>query len=435
VLLFTLALAVVTGLLFGLVPALQATRPELVVDLKDVGGQSHRRRLGTRELLVVGQVALSFVALLGSGLFLRSLTAATEIDLGFEPQGLVTLTLDPGSNGYEQERAEPFFDAVLERTRSVPGVESATLASIVPLTRADMYQTVLIEGRAREDRNNGLMTLVGTVSEDYFRTVGLRLVAGRALDERDRAGALPVAVITSAMARSYWPGEEALGRRFRFLGEEPIEVVGVVETPQLLTVGEDPQPLVFLPQAQSYRGSMNLVARVAAGADMEAMLGTLRRVLQPLDPTLAITGVQTVEAAVGGSLWAARMGAGLLAALGGVALLLAAIGIYGVMSWAVSQRSRELGIRIALGANRARVLTLVLGRALLVVGCGLGVGVLLALPLGQTLETLLYGVSPGDPSTVAGTVLVLLVVALVASLLPARRATAVDPVRVLRFER
>ncbi len=437
---FTLLVSLVTGVLFGLIPAVRATRPELVTDLKDASVSKPGRRFELREALVAAQVALSFVALIGAGLFVRSLGAATEIDVGFEPEGLVAMNFDVGANGYEQPQGRAFFERVLERAAAVPGVERVGLATSVPMVSFDILRSVYGEGRTEDDERNGKYTLVSTVSPDYFRTAGIELLKGRTFNERDHADAPAVVVVSQAMADEQWPDEDPIGKRFHFHGQDDLEreVVGVVETSKFGSLGEPPQSVTYMPVEQNYRDVMTLVARGSSsgsGGDPEALLGTLRKEMQQLDPTLAITGVQIVEESVGQSLWTARMAAGLLGILGALALVLAAIGLYGVMSHAVGQRSRELGIRMAMGADRSELVGLVLKRGMILAGAGLLLGVGVALFLSRGLTTLLYGVSPSDFTTYLVTVGILLLVTLVANLLPARRATRIDPVKVLRAER
>ena len=437
VLVFTLALSVFTGLLFGLVPALQFSRPAIVNDLKpqaegSVGGS---RGFGFKNVLVVAQVALSLVALIGSGLFLRSLGKAMEIDPGFETENVAMMSFNVGSMGYEPARGEPFFTGVLERTAAVPGVESATLTTNVPLWNGlGMLRTVLVEGRAADADNNGILTPVCTVEPTYFETLHIPIVAGRALREIDRQGAVNAVVINETTAKRFWPDENPVGRRFHFFGQDDIirEVVGVAKTIKYQTVGEEAQAYIYMPRLQNYQPGMSLVIRTAGPLD--SVLATVRNEVQQLDRALPITNVQTMNEIMQLGLWPARMAASLLGVLGLLALLLASIGIYGVMSYTVSQRNREIGIRMAMGAKRNEVLGLFLKQGMLLVAVGAVIGLVVAGLAGRMIGSLLYDVSPVDLPTFALTTLVLAVVALVASFIPARRATAVDPVVVLRYE-
>ena len=432
---FTLLTTVFTGVLFGLVPALRATRPGLVNDLKDVGGESGGRFFKLRNLLVTAQVALSFVALIGSGIFLRSLAEATRIDLGFEPGGLAMMRFDLGRQGYDRSRGEPFLNRAVETARNVPGVEQASLVTIVPLTFGGFMRTVFVEGRAENDPANGLIVPANIVDPDYFKTLRIELVSGRDFTAADRTESVPVAIVNTAMAERFWHGEDPVGRRFTYYGEPEVwEVVGVVATSKYLNIGEDPQPQSYVPRLQSYSPAISLVIRTAAPS--ESVLETVRQEIQALEPMMPITQVQTMETLVGQALWAPRMTAILLAVMGGLALLLASIGIYGVMAYSVSQRRHEMGIRMAMGARGDHLLRMILSRGMLLVASGLGLGLVLALAAGRKVAPLLYdGVSPTDATTYAVTAAVLAVVSLVANWIPARRATVVDPVEVLRRER
>ncbi len=433
---FTFAVALATGVLFGLFPALRASRPELTSDLKEAGEseQGLGRTFNLKNLLVTGQVALSLVALLGSGIFLRSLGEATRIDLGFDPEPLAMMTFDLSRQGYDQDRGEQFLSRVVERASQVPGVESAALATILPLTGGGFMRTVYADGRDAEAENNGILTPANVVGPGFFKTLGIELLRGRDFTAADRAGTQTVAMVNQAMAERFWPGEDAIGRRFSYYGEEEVwEVVGVVATSKYLNVGEDPQAQAYVPRLQDYNPAITLV--VSTAGDPAQALETVRGEIQALDPALPITNPQTFATAVGQALWAPRMAAILLGVMGGLALLLASIGIYGVMAYTVSQRRHEIGIRMAMGARGADVLKLVLGQGMILVAAGLALGLGVAVLAGRRIAPLLYGVSPTDVETFAVTSAVLAAVALVATLIPARRASSVDPVSVLRRER
>jgi putative ABC transport system permease protein len=429
VLAFTFLLSLATGVLFGLAPALAASRPELVPALKSEVAPSGAgaRRLTGRNLLVAGQVALSLVALIAAGLFLRGLGAATRADTGFDAERLATVGYDLGLQGYSQERGEAFDRELLARIGALPGVASATVAQAGPL-QASYFRSVFLEGR--EGEGNGTLIQVNSVGPRYFATVGIPVVRGRALDERDRQGSLRAVVVNEAMAERFWPGASAVGQRFHFFGEEPVEVVGVARNAIYNNPGEDPQPYVYLPLGQWWSGTQALVVRAAG--EPAALLPPVEREVRALDKQLALVGVSTVAHTLHEGLWAPRAGASLLGLFGLLALALATVGIYGVMSFAVAQRAREIGIRMAMGARRNDVLALVLRQGMGVVGLGLAAGLLLAFAATRLVANMLFGVSPTDPLAFGVTSLILAAVALAANFLPARRATAVDPVVVLR---
>jgi len=433
VLLFTLMISVATGLLFGLAPALQATRTDLSIELKDRTSQpAHRRRPTLRGALVVAQVALSLVALIGAGLFLRSLSNTQQIDPGFETRNLIVVTFDLGAQGYDRPRADDFYRRALERSAAIHGVRSATLATNLPIGGGGFSRTVFPEGHEPAAGSTGTFVLVNTVVPGYLDAMGVRLLAGRDLSEADHDGAPLVVVFNETAAKRFWP-DGAVGKRFKFFGDETLrEVVGVVETTKVFTLGEDPQPIAYLPVQQAFQTAMTL--HVLTDSDPKPLLETVRREIQSLDPNLPLTVVQTVGDLLDQSLWGPRMAATLLAIFGLLALLLASLGIYGVMSYSVSQRTHEFGVRMALGARGRDVLSLVLRQGVLLVAGGVLLGLVVAALVTRLVAALLVGVGATDPATFAAISLLLLAVTLFASFLPARRATRVDPVIALRYE-
>jgi predicted permease len=380
---------------------------------------------------VVAQVALSVVALVAAGLFLRSLGSAQTADPGFETERLAVLTLNPGQQGYEGGRTEQLYRRVLESASSLPGVEAAALSANLPLF-GGFARTVFLEGQPGQDEGGkGVMVTTNVVTPAYFDVMGIGRAAGRGFDERDREGSVPVVIVNQKMAEQFWPGAPAVGKRFAFYGEEDlVEVVGVVHDSNYVTIGEAPQPAAFLPLWQNPAPTMTLHLRSAG--DPGAALQAARRDIRRIDPELPLTNAWTVGEVIDQSLWAPKLGAALLAVLGALALTLAAVGLYGVMAFWVSQRHREIGIRMALGAGGSSVLGMVLLQALLLVALGLGAGGVAAWLLSSSLSALLFGISPTDPVTFGVVVALLLGVALVASLLPALRAVRVDPLRALR---
>jgi len=378
---------------------------------------------------------MAMILLTSAGLLGKSFWSLLQMDPGFHPDHVLSFRLSlPNSRYPENVQREAFFREVADRLKAVSGVQSVGATNRLPLGRGQSCDSFALDDRPPFPRNEEPCVESRTVTAEYRSTMQIRLAAGRELDARDVRDAAPVVMINQAMADQQWPDEDPIGKRFNFFGQEfQREVVGLVATAKLGTLGEEPQPVAFMPRNQNYRNAMTLIAR--GQGDSQAMLGTLRKEMQALDPALAITGVQTVQEAVGQSLWTARMAAGLLGILGGLALVLAAIGLYGVMSHAASQRSREVGIRMAMGADRMELVGLVLRRGMLLSGAGLVLGVGVALFVTRGMASLLYGVSTSDPRTYLVTLGLLLLVALLANLLPARRATRVDPVKVLRAER
>ncbi len=429
VLLFTTGVALLASLLFGLVPALQASRPEMLDDLKDQSGvrSAPPGGFGVRNLLVASQVALSLVALVGAFLFVRSLGAAERLDPGFEAKNLVTLSFDVGLQGYSREKGEAFLRQVRERTTALPGVTSAALAQGGPL-QGTLFRSVFLEGG---DPNDRTLIQVNPIGPGYFDVVGVRVIRGRPLGEEDRTGAPKAVVINETMAKKLWPNTDALNRRFRFFSDEELsEVVGIARDAKYNTLGEDPQPYIYESLMQRYSPGVTLIVRTAQRPGL--LVESIRREVQSLDRGLPIVGVSTISQALGNALWAPRTGARLLSVFGSLALLLASIGIYGVMSFVVRQREREIGIRIALGARQEDILRLVVRQGMVVVGFGLAAGLAIAFGLSRLVEKMLFGISATDPLSFGATAAVLAAAALLANLIPARRAAALDPTVALR---
>jgi putative ABC transport system permease protein len=429
---FTLAISLLTGVVFGLAPALQASRPDVVEALKEAArtaGRS-RRRVSAGNALVVGQVALSLVSLVAAGLFLRSIQRAQQVDLGYDTGKLAVMTIGPGQAGYDQARGEEFYRAARDRASAVRGVSSVSLASNMPLW-ASVYRRLVIEGEEPRQSSGAVMALANTVDLDYFRTLGIAILRGRDFTAADRAGAMPVAIINDTMAQKYWPGQDPVGRRFRFDTDPSFrEVIGVVKTVKYQTLGEAPQPCVYVPLRQGYSDWMTLYVRT--DGKPAPVLAAVQREVRSLDAQVPVESISTLEALIDGSLWMPKMAAGLLAAFGLLALGLASVGIYGLIAYSMARRQREIGLRMALGAGRRDVLRLVLRQALTLVAIGLGLGFLGALLVSRAASSILYGLSVADPVSFLGAAGALGAVALLASYLPARRASRVDPLVALR---
>ena len=432
---FTMAISLLTGLLFGLLPAIKVSRAELNEILKASGrggtlGGKHNR---VRGLLVISEMALSVVALIGAGLFLRSLQRAQQLDPGFEAKNLFQLQFDLATLRYDSDRGQQFIRDLIERAKSVPGVVNASVSSD-GIFAGTFRGAILREGEQVDPNNRGVFVQVDNVSPGHFETLHTRLVAGRDFNDFDREKALPVAMVNEATARLLWPGQEAVGRRFSLFASRTIlyQIVGVVGDAFVFQVGEEPQPIAYFPIRQQYASAASLEVRTAGNP--EAMIATVRNQVQQLDPNLAFTNVQTAGEILSQGLWTARMEAALLGLFGLLALVLASVGIYGVLAYSVTQRTAEVGIRMALGAQPREVLRLVLRQGMTLAAIGTVLGLVAGLLLARTTASLLYGVSATDPVIYVGITVLLLSVALLACYIPARRATRIDPVVALRFE-
>src|SRR5438128_1481148 len=396
VLLFTLGIALATGVLFGLAPAIQASRPDLVVELKEKTSAptGSRSPLSLRNVLVAAQIALSLIALIGAGLFLRSLQNAQRINPGFDVERLATMSFDLGAQGYAEERGRQFQQRVLERAASVPGVQSATLASTVPLFAGGFARTVFLEGQDTSDRRAGRLVQITVASSHYLETLGIALVRDRATSEIDQPNTPSAVVVNETMAKRFWPDQDAIGKRFKFFGQDNFQqVVGIAKDSKYNFIGEDPTPYIYQATTQVYQPQLSLFVKAP---NPPAVIGTVRGEVQQLDRNLPLTGVFTLNEFFDQSLWAPRMGAWLLAVFAGLSLVLAVIGIYGVMAYSVSQRTRELGIRMALGAGRADVVRLVVLQGLRLTIAGVIVGLAVSLAVTRLVATLLFNVSPTD---------------------------------------
>jgi predicted permease len=432
---FTILVSFATALLFGLLPAFTASRPDLVAELKQRGGPAlgGNRPFTLRNLLVAGQVALSLVALVGAGLFVKSLSRAQRIDPGFDQDRLSVITVNLGAQGYDEARGREFHRRMLERTASLPGVERVTLATGIPLLQGGLARTVFPEGVDPRDRKNGPLVQLNTVELGYFETMGIPIRRGRGFAETDHPDSPRAVVVNETMAKRFWPEQEALGKRFKFFGQEQWnEVVGVAADSKYNFIGEDPTPHLYLCLRQVYDPAVTLHLR--AQGDPGTVLAMARGRVQELDRTLPLTNVFTYGDILHQALWAPRMGASLLAVFGFLSLLLAVIGIYGVMSYAVNQRTRELGVRMALGASQHDVLRLVVRQGLLLAAAGIAIGLALSFAASRLVANLLFDVSARDPLTFAGIPLLLAVAAFLACAHPAWRATKVDPTVALRAE-
>ena len=432
VFLFTCLLAIASSVVIGLIPALRASRPDVVGVLKEEAGTTAgTRRAGRlRRALVVAQVAMSLVALVVAGLFLRNIQQAFTVDLGYDPKPLSVVSANPGQAGYAQPRAEQFYRSARERVATIPGVASVSWAANQPLW-ASVYRRLIVEGREPQEKSDAMLTLAHTVDVGYFSTIGVALRAGRDFVAADRAGTVSVAIVNETMATRYWPDQDPIGRRFRFdTDTQPREIVGVVKTIKYQTIGEAPQPAVYVPLSQNYADAM--VVYVRSAGSPASTLQAVERELRAIDPEMPLENGATVVDVLDQSLWMMKLAAGLLGVFGALALSLASVGLYGVMAHTVGQRQREIGLRLALGADRAAVLHLVLSEAGALIAIGVAIGLACSAMASRGLASLLFGLSPIDPVAFGGASLLLAAVAFAAGYLPARRASRLDPVIALR---
>jgi len=434
VLFFTLGVSLVTAVLIGLAPAIKLARPNLIEVLKvgGRGGSVSWARNRFRSLLVVTEIALALVALVGAGLFVRSMQNAQRVDPGFESKNLFVFGFDLGALHYEEGRGQQFFRSAIERAEGSPGVASATIASNFPLG-GGLARTVFPEGQDEASGYRGTLTQLDDIAPNYFKTLRIPLVSGREFTDSDRKDTTLVAVINEAMAKHFWPGQNAVGKRFHFFGEKDLrEVVGVVRDTVVNNIGEEPQPLAYLPVAQDF--SPLATMQVRTNGRPEGVIPMVRSNVQSLDNNLALTNWNTVKELLDQGLWAPRMGAALLSVFGGIALILAVVGVYGVLSYSVTQQTPEIGIRMAMGASTNNVLRLVVKQGMRLAIVGLITGLVIAFAAMRLMSSLLFGISAHDPLIFGGVALILATAAVLACYIPARRAARVDPLVALRYE-
>lgn len=429
VLLFTAAVSLAAGFAFGMAPALQAAKTDTVSSVKGVAGKVGRSRMSSG--LVVAQIALSLILLTSAGLFLRSLQSATRIDPGFDdPANLVMASVDPQLQGYDEVQARDFWDRVLEEVGRMPEVASVALTSTPPLGLSSSDRGVAIPGYEFAENERSSLRY-GYVSEGYVETMGIDLLEGRSFTEADDADAPPVMVINRRFADRFWPDESAVGKTVETAGTA-WTVVGVVETGKYGSLGEDPTEFMYMPHHQRFQSDLTLVARTPT--DPQPVMQNVRALVRSMDPDMPVYDVRTMEDHMGIALLPARLGGTVLGIFGLLGLVLAAVGIYGVMAYSVSQRRRELSIRVAMGADRGSVVRLVLGEGLRLAIIGTVVGLAAALGAARLVRGLLYDVSAMDPVAFTLVPATLLAVALMAVYLPARRAASVDPIVALKAE-
>ena len=438
---FTFLFSMLAGVIFGLVPALQASKPEIVPVLKDETSAFGYRHslLSLRNVLVIAQVAMSLVVLIGAGLFLRSLRNAQSINPGFDAPQVLALSLATGAQGYDENKSRLFYQQLVGRVQALPGVQAASIAQSAPLSylyAPSLAAPTIVEGNEPRPGENPPVIGNNAVGLNFFQTLGIPLVRGRDFTAEMREGTPGVVIINETMARSFFANVDPIGKRLRVMRRggqaASCEIIGVVRDSKYLSLGEDPAPFIFFPYQQSYSPVMTLLVR--ANKDPKDLTAAVRHEVQTLDPNLPPFNVVTLSENIDISLFPARFGALLLGGFGVLALVLATVGIYGVMSYSVSKRTHEIGIRMALGAQANSVLRMIVGQGMLLALIGVAVGLAGAFALTRVVKSLLYGVSATDLTTFTAIALLLMVVALLACLIPARRATKVDPLIALRSE-
>jgi predicted permease len=439
---FTFLLAIATGVIFGLVPALQASRPDVLPALKDESNAegARLRWLNWRNALVITQVALSLALLISTGLFLRTLRYAHQIDLGFKPAQVLAASFNLRLQRYNETQGREFYQRIVERVERLPGVQSASVTNLLPLGFIWVSTPVVPDDR-EVPPNERIFAGAVSVGSQYFETIGTLLLRGRDFSAQDTIKSPQVAIVSEKLARRLWPEikdpGEALGKRLRVGRSDLIscEVIGVAKDSRnniFNRIDREPEPTIYRPFAQNYSALASLIVRT--DGDPRALISAVRREVATLDENLPPQDLQPLSETVSLASWSARTGAVVLGVFGLLGLVLAAIGIYGVMSYSVSRRTREIGLRMALGAEARDVIKLIVRQGLGLTLIGAVIGLMLAVGVTRLLTSLLYGVTATDPATFAGVVLFVIGVAVIACYLPARRATKVDPMRALRCE-
>jgi predicted permease len=434
---FTLALSILSGVFFGLAPALHASRKDLAPVLKSDGTalQHDGGKARPQRLLVVAQVAISMVLLVSAGLFLGSLAKSARVDPGYDVQSGLTLSFDLNLQGYSRDKSVAFTRELLQRVEALPGVASASLASLAPLS-GRMIGLELTEESAPGAEGRGLRVSMNAVYPDYFRTLGIPILRGREFTFRDVAGAPGVAIVNQECATRLWPDQEALGRRISLNGDQGpfLQVIGVARNAKYDELSESPRPFVYLSHFQSPDLLSEIALLVRAKGQPAGLLAAVKHELRSMDANLPIYDAATLQGTLRLRSDKQRGMTKLLGLFSALALLLASVGLYGVLAFSVQRRTREIGIRMALGARRRDVLSMLIGEGLRLTLWGVGVGLVLSVGLTRLLSGILFGLAPADLATIVGVSLLLAGVGVVASSVPARHATRIDPMRALRHE-
>jgi predicted permease len=437
VLLFAAGIAIATALLFGLAPALRMSGIGLTSAMNQSSGRTtetaSQRRV--RMMLVGGEVCLATVLLVGSGLLIRSFLRVSGVDPGFDPDRVLTMNMSLSSARYKMHPDRyKFFDRVLSEVRTLPGVRSAAFATKLPLLGGS-NGTIMIEGQPRPKTTwDAPLVEFSRVSTGYFKTMGIRFMRGRDFEDRDREGSTDVVIVNETLARTFWKNDDPIGKRLSYISDKPVwkQVIGVVRDVRQWGLERPPISEMYMPMAQESQGYVSLVAR--ADGDPLSLANSLKERIRAVDAEQPVFDVDTMEHITANQLGWRTFNTSLLLAFAAIAMTLASIGIYGVISYSVAQRIPEIGIRMALGAGRRDVLDMVLRQGMAPAILGAGAGILLSFAAARLLSTLLYNVTATDAVTLVTVAVSLVLVAALASYIPARRAASVDPINALRYE-
>jgi predicted permease len=433
----TAVVALLTGIVFGILPAMQAGKSDLATALRSGarGARSRPQAHRAKQAIVVTEVALAVTLLTGAGLLLHSFVKLLSVDPGFRPEGVISMKVALPARAYDSTATRNFIRAVEERARALPGAKGVALANFIPLDGASYGFTFTIRGRPPMRPSDEPVTEVRQVTPDFFETLGMPVLRGRAIAETDQPGATKVLVINQALAKKFFPNGDAVGQWLALgWGEdttgETRQIVGVVGDVRSSALADAPEPTVYVPIMQVPYTNLSILVRT--NASPASLAPSLRAIVRELDHDVPVYSVQTMEERVTSSIGSQRFYATLIAIFAAVALVLSAVGLYGVIAYAVSQRTHELGVRVALGATGDRITRMVVGEGLRLTAAGAILGIAGSLLAGRLIATLLFGVTAVDPMTLAGVITVLAIVATLASWLPARRAARVDPLIAIR---
>jgi predicted permease len=432
VLSFVLAVAVATGIVFGIAPALRATGMNVSATLKETSRSVAGSRSILSRALLVGQVAVSLVLLIAAGLFLRTLNNLRQVDVGFNVQNLVIFRVNPSLNRYDDKRTAALVDEISERLQAIPSVRAVAVSNIPLLANGVNSTSIFVQGRSYAERQQDSINVL-VISPGYFETMGMPLVAGRGLTDRDNQAAPRVVVINETAARKYFPNENPIGQHFGSSPEQSgqLEIVGILRDAKYDRVRDAVPPTMYVPHLQ---GRPSTVFHVRTAANPAAVVASIRETMRQIDSNLPLMELQTQTELLDKNLTQERVFAQAYAMFGGLAMLIASIGLFGLMSYNVARRTNEIGIRMALGAQRGDVLRLVMRESMTLVVLGIAIGLALAVAAGRLVASFLFGLAPTDPQTLAVAMAVMVIVSSIAGYLPARRAARVDPMIALHYE-